>query len=299
MHSTIAKERHLILQHKTPSDDCRCETCENATLLLSAVKLNLTKLEKAELAAALLEDPIELMNSSVCTVKDFKCISGQCAQCPGSSLTHDIGKAISNTQAISYYRRETTDKHMKKVQKVGSGEYVVELLNEIIFGEKFCRHCYNIYRQYSELKFMKKNLKENEVILSVDFSRNYENKQVHEVQSAYFGHENFTLYTAACYFHKSLGIDGKSDPNDLTVISMAIISNETSHDRNVAFTNNNKLIRIVREMAPTIDTFHFWSDGCAGQFRSRYVFRSFCAYPADIKLTWDYGEAHHFKGMFI
>ena len=68
---------------------------------------------------------------------------------------------------------------------------------------------------------------------------------------------------------------------------MAIISNETSHDRNVAFTNNNKLIRIVREMAPTTDTFHFWSDGCAGQFRSCYVFQSFCAYPADIKLTWD------------
>ena len=156
MHSTIAKERHLILQHKTPSDDCRCETCENATLLLSAVKLNLTKLGKTELAAALLEDPIELMNSSVCTVKDFKCISGQCAQCPGSSLTHDIGKAISNTQAISYYRWETTDKHMKKVQKVGSGEYVVELLNEFVFGEKFRRHCYNIYRQFSELKFMKK-----------------------------------------------------------------------------------------------------------------------------------------------
>ena len=117
-----------------------------------------------------------------------------------------------------------------------------------------------------------KNLKENEVIFSVGFSQNYENKQLHEVQSAYFGHENFALYTAACYFHKSLGIDGKSDPNDLTVIPMAIISNETSHDRNVAFTNNNKLIFIVREMALTIDTFRFWSDGCAGQFRSPYVF---------------------------
>ena len=104
MHSTIAKEQHLILELKTPNDDCRCETCENATLLLSAVKLNLTKLGKTELATALLEGPIELMNSSVCTVKDFKCISGQCAQCPGSNLTHDIGKPILNIQAISYYR---------------------------------------------------------------------------------------------------------------------------------------------------------------------------------------------------
>ena len=31
--------------------------------------------------------------------------------------------------------------------------------------------------------------------------------------------------------------------------------------------------------------------------RSKYVFRSFSYYPANIKLTWNYGEAHHFKGM--
>ena len=123
----------------------------------------------------------------------------------------------------------------------------------------------------------KKNLKENKVILSIDFSQNYENKQLHEVQSAYFSHENFTLYTTACYFHKSLGIDSKSDPNDLTMIPMATISNVTGHNRNAAFTDNNKLTSIVREMTPTIDTFHFWSNGCAGQFISGYVFWSFCA----------------------
>ena len=57
---------------------------------------------------------------------------------------------------------------------------------------------YNIYRQCSELKYLKENLGENKAILSVDFSKNYENKQKHEIQSAYFGHEAFTLFTAAC-----------------------------------------------------------------------------------------------------
>ena len=65
MQSTISKERHLILQHKNPSDDCQCETCENATLLIAAVKLNLKKLGRTELATTLSEDPIELMDSSV------------------------------------------------------------------------------------------------------------------------------------------------------------------------------------------------------------------------------------------
>ena len=46
-------------------------------------------------------------------------------------------------------------------------------------------------------------MKENEVIFSVDFSKNYE-KQFHETQSAYFGHEAFTIFTAACYFKSQI-----------------------------------------------------------------------------------------------
>ena len=150
-------------------------------------------------------------------------------------------------------------------------------------------------------KVPKKNLKENEVILSVDFSKNYQNKQRHEIQSAYFGHEDFTLFTAACYFHRAADIESFSSNIDhdscLVIVPAAVVSNETSHDRNVAFTNNNKLISFLQEINPAVDTFHFWSDGCARQFRSEYVFRSFSYYPANIKLTWNYGEAHYFKGM--
>ena len=62
MHSTITKE------HKTPSNYYYCDTYEHATMLLSAVKLNLTKLGKKELATAFSKDPIELINFSVCTV---------------------------------------------------------------------------------------------------------------------------------------------------------------------------------------------------------------------------------------
>ena len=51
-------------------------------------------------------------------------------------------------------------------------------------------HVYNISCQYSELKHLKANLKEDEIILGVDFSKNYDNKQHHEVQSAYFGHRH-------------------------------------------------------------------------------------------------------------
>ena len=41
---------------------------------------------------------------------------------------------------------------------------------------------------------------------------------------------------------------------------------------------------------------YFWSDGCTAQFRSRFTFCSMTFHPNDLELSWDYGEAHHFKG---
>ena len=65
-----------------------------------------------------------------------------------------------------------------------------------------------------------------------------------------------------------------------------------------------KLLEIILQYLPNTNiyqtlpnhTVYFWSDGCSGQFRSKYTFRSMSYYPQNLKLFWDYGEAHHFKG---
>ena len=54
------------------------------------------------------------------------------------------------------------------------------MLKEIL-TKSFKTHVYNIKRQYSELKYLKANLEEDEITLSVDFSKNYDNKQHHEI----------------------------------------------------------------------------------------------------------------------
>ena len=69
------------------------------------------------------------------------------------------------------------------------------------------------------------------------------------------------------------------------------------HERNIAFACNNKVIETVKEFMPSLERVYIWSDGCASQFRSQYVFRSLLYYPDKLKITWDYGEAHHFKGL--
>ena len=294
----ITSEKHLIMQGKTPEDDCRCETCENAELFLQSIHHYFDKEKRKNLVSSLPTDPMELVEMGVCSVKLIQCMNGECAECPGKVVIAKICEELEKVDSLSYYRWVTRQKNVHKIQEQVTGEEAASLLSDLVDGNKMRMHKYNIYRQFSELKWLKKNLKEDEVILSVDFSKNYENKQRHEVQSAYFGHESFTIFTAACYFHKNISIkNGQLNAeSNLVKFPVVVISNETSHDRNVAFSNNNQLIRMVKDLVPTITTFHFWSDGCAGQFRSQFVFRSFCYYPADINLTWSYGEAHHFKG---
>ena len=103
------------------------------------------------------------------------------------------------------------------------------------------------------------------------------------------------MYTAACYY-RSHDIDGACVNKDagLKVLSV-IVSYETIHERNIAFSCNMKLLEIVRQHILSLKKAYFWSDGCTAQFHSRFTFCSMTFHPNDLELIWDYGETHHFK----
>ena len=92
----------------------------------------------------------------------------------------------------------------------------------------------------------------DEVMLSVDFSKNYDNKQRHEIQSAYFDHECFTLFTTACYFNWSVAIENGKINEEANLVQLPVVnvSNETSLDQDVAFSNNNILIDMIKKLEP-------------------------------------------------
>ena len=76
--------------------------------------------------------------------------------------------------------------------------------------------------------------------MSVDLSRNYENKQLHEIRSTYFSHKEFTVFTCVC-FHRSFNIEIMDDEESgLKLIPIAIISNQVTHERNIAYHCNQK-----------------------------------------------------------
>ena len=198
----------------------------------------------------------EFILENVRSIKNYDCCNDICGQCCNFRNVEYILIALEGVSEVNYARWVRREKRYQKDEVVDSGDDVIVLLKQIL-TKSFKMHVYNIY---SELKHLKANLKEDEIILSVDFSKNYDNKQHHEIQSAYFGHEAFTLYTGTCYYrsHDIVGVCVDKDAG-LKVLSVVIVSNDIIHERNIAFSCNMKLLEIVRQHMPCLKKAFFWS----------------------------------------
>ena len=114
---------------------------------------------------------------------------------------------------VEYYKWAKVDRRVKKVVRSVDVEEAIELFNEQvkflkahIFVKRIRNSCYNR---------LKENLKTIEFIIHVDYSKTYKDQKQDEIQSAYFGHNSFSIFTACCY---TRGIDGTLLNENFTVI---------------------------------------------------------------------------------
>jgi len=139
---------------------------------------------------------------------------------------------------------------------------------------------------------MKQQLKPNECMVQVDYSEGYKNKNQDEIQSAYFGHETFSIFTACGYFRPN-------ETAELEKVPLTIVSEANDHSRIASFTCVSKVIDSIEERLPLLNKLqqvYIWSDGCSSQFRSRYTFALLTQLHPDKLVEWNYNEAHHGKG---
>ena len=103
---------------------------------------------------------------------------------------------------------------------------------------------------------LKENLKTNEFIIHVDYSKNYKDKEQDEIQSAYFGHNSFSIFTA-CFYTR--GIDGT-----LLIENFTVTSEATDHCRIAAFSSINLITDSLQKRFPShfnnYLVFHIWSE---------------------------------------
>ena len=128
------------------------------------------------------------------------------------------------------------------------------------------------------------------MLVHVDFAENYRNDQQNEIQSAYFGHQSFSLFTSCCYY--------KDDGNILQQKSIAIITENSDHNRVTSMSSLRKVVEIAENsLGKSFRRLIIWSDGMNEQFRSRFIFKLLASTVfLDKEISWFYDERHHGKG---
>ena len=130
-------------------------------------------------------------------------------------------------------------------------------------------------------------MKDGELVIHVDYSENYKNKQRSEIKAGYYAQGQFSLFTVVIY----------TKQNDDTVCkNYALVTPENDHSCSISFRLNNFILSTM-QADYDIKTVKFWSDGCASQFCSQFAFFMLSKFDHSINIEWNYFEANHGKGV--
>lgn len=196
-------------------------------------------------------------------------------------------------------KSEITFSEWKKVQDNGKFRcrqvqtvVTMEIFKDIFQKEiaEFRSHVERVKNQYSEMKHLRENLAEGQILVWMDFAENFSCTSVDEVQSAYWNNSMVTLHTHVVYFPKSF---------QQTHQSIVGISESLSHNASSVFAMLRKLVPLLKQMYPSLTTIHYLTDSPTSQYRNKTMFYLLAHHQEifnDTRATWDFLEAGHGKG---
>ena len=148
----------------------------------------------------------------------------------------------------------------------------------------------HIHRKREQDNKQKDELKTGKVLVHVDYSESYNNIHQDEIQSAYFGQQNFSTFTSGLYYCEA-------ERGDLVKIAIAVISESSDHFQIATFTCTNTIANgLEKRLKDSLKKVVLWSDGYLSQFRSKYMFAFMKHFDKSAQVDWHYKEAHHGKG---
>ncbi|VDH94171.1 Hypothetical predicted protein [Mytilus galloprovincialis] len=154
---------------------------------------------------------------------------------------------------------------------------------------EFRDHVDRVHTQYSELKRLRENLPENEVLIWMDFAENFGCVSVEEVQSAYWNAAMVSLHTMVVYYPAS---------KDNRIQSYVAASDVLSHNAVAVYTILNQMIGILVEENPNLKRIHYLSDSPTSQYRNKTIFQFIAMHEEEFGMParWNYLESGHGKG---
>ena len=155
--------------------------------------------------------------------------------------------------------------------------------------EKLTLHSFIAREQANYLNQLKQDLPGDKVIVLGDFVENYQFILQDEVQEFYWNSSQCTLHSIVIYYKVN---------NSIQSHSLCFTSNDLTHDVDMVYEVIKHTIDFAKIFLPfDINKVHYFSDGCAGQYKNcknmlnqTYHFKDF-----GITVTWSFFATSHRK----
>lgn len=144
-------------------DVCMCKYHENIELIIASL---------GKLIPSMPNTNDSLLESIICSSSQEACMDGAFSKFRDMKSIDDLFKTgISQDQTVSYQWNTSGDERVRKeLMTCTIADAKEDLISQL---KPFGKHVYNIRRQFKELKHLKDNLEQGEVIIPEDFSENF------------------------------------------------------------------------------------------------------------------------------
>ena len=255
---------------------CVCTIHQNVILLLYAAQINDTYKEIIKLL--------------LCAEQTRECMFRHCPKCPEKHILINYLKSkfeeYDGSESIEFSQWVSTDRTQLIKSTTILDDFIDDLTNKV---ERLIPHSFIAKSQSLFLKNLKENLQLNTAIILIDFSENYAFVVQDEAQGYHWTSESCTLHSVLVHYKNAEGMK--------MVSSHCVISDDLKHDVSMIYKTQEKVLKFIQENLPHIEEIHYFSDGCAAQYKNKYNFLNLCHHEKDfnLKAVWSFFATSHGK----
>ena len=141
---------------------------------------------------------------------------GNCVDCPSIDL-----EGLGDVESVPFYSWIQGKKYCSKQLKELPDIEVKRKLTDMFANLKM--HYFTKRTSSKEYKTQIETLQPGEVIIHVDYSENYKNKQQNEIKSVFYVQGQFTIYTACIYVNADGDVKCKNYALSLSYIYYQVL----------------------------------------------------------------------------
>ncbi|XP_047123312.1 uncharacterized protein LOC124806436 [Hydra vulgaris] len=199
----------------------------------------------------------DIVDRSVCNQNNQSCMFMECkANCGLPKFDEYVSNVIDSfgddSNKLFVFDQWSSENAQKIEQPLTSLLEGCVLLRQQL--PDYIRHVYIKRQQSAYFRLCRQNVSENELIIQMDFSENYTIMEQSEIQSAYWVHQQLTVFTAAVW--------SKNYTH-----SYAIVSDRLLHDKYAVLFIIKELLNCYHNICK----LHFFTDGPSSPFKNSYV----------------------------